>query len=777
MDPFQLSLPALRVLPSLILAAIVAAYLLGRPATHPATRLLGGYFAIEAAILLLSFGHLAILRPVAAYSGVGVDLGFLVELVVLVQFAYAFPQPVAGRAAQRALRVTGLGALLFAGRDVVGAAGALPQFAGVLGAYVLPPGALPAVLVGPIALLDALRPAFNYLLYAWATVILLRQGATVAALTDSRPAWQRAMHPATVAGRAARLFAGVMVGAGICTASAQFLSADLSDLAGLLVLLAFSIVHLNNGAEPSSFRVKLVGISLVTLLVILGLVNIRTLDQADRFYDQAHQAASRQLEMQFAAAAPVAPPEVAYIVRGPALASAPADALRLVYTRDPALSAADLAAPPVPAAGEQRLYRDLAGDRHYLSYAVTSGAVRYEIGYDYAAYRRQMHNAAADLTLILLLATAAILAIFPRFFQVGLVQPLTALQAGVRAVNAGRLDVAVPVQMDDEIGFLTRSFNGMVQSLSTAQAQLRAYATDLEMANAALATINAATSRFVPHEFLRLLGVESIVDVQLGSGVQLTMSVLFADIRDFTHLAEGMSPQENFAFIGAYLQRVSPVIRAHGGFIDKYLGDGIMALFPGGADDAVQAAIALQAAVAGYNDVRGAARRPPIGIGIGVHTGRLMLGMVGEPERMDGTVIADAVNTAARLEGLTRRYDVGLIISGQTRLALADPAAYALRSIGRVQVKGKQQAIALYEVLDGTTAAERARKTAIQADFGQGLDWYQQGRFAEAAACFAAALAHDPSDGPARLYATQATYFNVHGSPPGWMGVDVLHAK
>ena len=281
----------------------------------------------------------------------------------------------------------------------------------------------------------------------------------------------------------------------------------------------------------------------------------------------------------------------------------------------------------------------------------------------------------------------------------------------------------------------------------------------------------------MPHEFLRLLGVESIVDVQLGSGVQLTMSVLFADIRDFTHLAEGMSPQENFAFIGAYLQRVSPVIRAHGGFIDKYLGDGIMALFPGGADDAVQAAIALQQAVAAYNETRQAAQHQPIGVGIGVHTGRLMLGIVGEPERMDGTVTADAVNTAARLEGLTRRYDVGLIISEQTRQALVDPAAYALRAIGRVQVKGKQQPIALYEVLDGTTVRERRRKIASQAEFGQGLVWYEQGHFAAAADCFAAALAHDPTDGPARLYATQAAYFTVHGSPPGWLGVDVLDAK
>ncbi|MDQ2806824.1 MAG: HAMP domain-containing protein [Chloroflexota bacterium] len=775
MDPFQLSLPALRVLPSLLLAGLVAGYLLGRRGARPATRLLGLYFAIETVGLLLGFLHQTILRPAAAYTGVVSDIGFLAELVVLVQFAYSFPQPAWRREARWALLVTGIGALLFAARDLLGAAVAQPQFAGGAGVYVLPPGALIGAMTGVAALLDSLRPLFNYLLYGWAALVLLRQAAAAAPAVP-RAAWQRAVQPTTALGRAARLFAGVVVGAAICTALAQFLSPDLSDLAGLLVLLAFIVVHLNNGAEPSSFQVKLVGISLVTLLVILGLVNIRTLAQADQFYDQAHQDEGRQIAQQLAAGIPpMPPPAVAYIA-----ARAGTGALRLLYARDPALSLPDLAAvaaadPPGPAG--HRLYRDLAGDRHYLSYAATVGNTRYEVGYEYALYRSQMHTAATDLALILLLASGAILGIFPRFFQAGLVRPLTALQAGVRAVNAGRLDVAVPVQMDDEIGFLTQSFNGMVQSLSTAQAQLRAYATDLELANSDLAAINQATTRFVPHEFLQLLGVESIVDVQLGSGVQLTMSVLFADIRDFTHLAEGMSPQENFAFIGAYLQRVSPVIRAHGGFIDKYLGDGIMALFPGGADDAVQAAIALQQAVAGYNTVRCAAARPPIGVGIGVHTGRLMLGMVGEPERMDGTVIADAVNTAARLEGLTRRYEVGLIISEQTRQALTDPAAYALRPIGRVQVKGKEQAVTLYEVLDGIAATERAGKTALQADFGQGLAWYQAGRFAEAADCFAAALAHYPDDGPARLYTTQAAYFTVHGIPPGWMGVDVLDAK
>jgi two-component system sensor histidine kinase ChiS len=173
-----------------------------------------------------------------------------------------------------------------------------------------------------------------------------------------------------------------------------------------------------------------------------------------------------------------------------------------------------------------------------------------------------------------------------------------------------------------------------------------------------LSKINIAYGRFVPHEFLKFLERESIVDVQLGDQVQKEMTVLFADIRSFTSLSERMSPKENFDFLNAYLSRVSPVIRNHNGFIDKYIGDAVMALFPQTADDAVQAAIEMQKQVSLYNSYRQENGYDPIAIGIGLHSGTLMLGTVGESQRMESTVIADAVNLASRLEGLTKVYGV-----------------------------------------------------------------------------------------------------------------------
>ncbi|MDY6940884.1 MAG: CBS domain-containing protein, partial [Cyanobacteriota bacterium] len=205
--------------------------------------------------------------------------------------------------------------------------------------------------------------------------------------------------------------------------------------------------------------------------------------------------------------------------------------------------------------------------------------------------------------------------------------------------------------------------------------------------------LNQAYERFVPRQFLQLLHKRSIIDVELGDRVQEKMSILFCDIRSFTSLSEKMTPEDNFRFINAYLSRMEPAILDNGGFIDKYLGDAIMALFGRNADDAVQAGIAMLDTLNRYNQTRQHPDRPPIRIGIGINTGDLMLGTVGGRTRMDGTVISDAVNLASRLEGLTKNYGVSLLISDRTFLAMKDRSDCDLRLIDRVQVKGKSEMV------------------------------------------------------------------------------------
>ena len=290
---------------------------------------------------------------------------------------------------------------------------------------------------------------------------------------------------------------------------------------------------------------------------------------------------------------------------------------------------------------------------------------------------------------------------------------------------------------------------------TTVVTALRAFRslTQIEASKSELEKIAAASARFVPREFLRFLKIESIVDARLGDSVQAEMTIMFADIRSFTSLSESMSPQQNFDFINSYLSRVGPVIRQYNGFIDKYIGDGIMALFPNRAEDAVQAAIEMQHQVKIYNVHRQNSGYQPISLGIGLHTGTLMLGTIGEAERMESTVISDAVNLASRVEGLTKLYGVGIVASVQTLCRLDDPQHYKCRFLDRVQVKGKQTPVGVFEIYDGDSDTMIQLKAQTQTYFEQGIFLYYQQQFAQARRMFRRVLQVNKSDQAASFYA------------------------
>ncbi|HSH03864.1 MAG TPA: adenylate/guanylate cyclase domain-containing protein, partial [Anaerolineae bacterium] len=222
---------------------------------------------------------------------------------------------------------------------------------------------------------------------------------------------------------------------------------------------------------------------------------------------------------------------------------------------------------------------------------------------------------------------------------------------------------------------------------------------NLEGALAKQTALTKGYSRFVPPEVLRILGKGDITEVVLGDQIQQEMTVMFADIRGFTALSEQMTPQENFNFINDYLSQVSPVIRQNGGFIDKYIGDEIMALFPEGIGDGVATAVAIQREVGRFNERMRAEGLPEIKVGISLHHGLVMLGTVGEEERLEGTVISDAVNVASRLEGVNKELGTKIVISGEALALLGENGGYETREVGAVEVKGKKKALSVFEIL------------------------------------------------------------------------------
>ncbi|TAF33384.1 MAG: response regulator [Oscillatoriales cyanobacterium] len=289
--------------------------------------------------------------------------------------------------------------------------------------------------------------------------------------------------------------------------------------------------------------------------------------------------------------------------------------------------------------------------------------------------------------------------------------------------------------------------------------------------------INAAYGKFVPHDFLRFLGHESIIDVQLGDQIQKEMTVLFSDIRSFTTISEAMTPQENFNFLNSYLGRVSPVIRAHQGFIDKYIGDAIMALFPESADDAVRAAVEMQKQVILYNQHRQRSNYAPITIGIGLHAGTLMLGTIGEEERMESTVIADAVNLASRLEGLTKVYGSGILVTESILERLGDRSQYLCRFVDRVTVKGKTSAVSVFEIYDAETEQSIQLKQETAAAFQKGLEFYVEQKFPKAQKIFKNICETNPQDKLAAIYCQRCLKHQMYGVPEGWSGIECLDEK
>ncbi|MBE9041559.1 response regulator [Oscillatoriales cyanobacterium LEGE 11467] len=267
-----------------------------------------------------------------------------------------------------------------------------------------------------------------------------------------------------------------------------------------------------------------------------------------------------------------------------------------------------------------------------------------------------------------------------------------------------------------------------------------------------LASIYTAYGRFVPHQFLEILQKESILEVRLGDEVQKNMSVLFSDIRDFTSLSEQMTPTDNFRFINSYLSTMEPAILDNHGFIDKYIGDAIMALFGESADDAVRAGIMMLRQLQDYNQNRRKSGYEPIRVGIGINTGDLMLGTVGCERRMDGTVISDAVNLASRLEGLTKQYGVPLLISQNTFLELQNVEDYQIRLVDRVNVKGKTKQVSVFEVFDADAPSLRKGKATTKTLFEQAIVFHHMQAFEEAAEQFKVCVQQVPEDTIARAY-------------------------
>jgi class 3 adenylate cyclase len=345
--------------------------------------------------------------------------------------------------------------------------------------------------------------------------------------------------------------------------------------------------------------------------------------------------------------------------------------------------------------------------------------------------------------------------------------PTREMRGEIRAVGDGRWMFACvpPIATVSDLTSLGLTFSDLPlhfglgdalianEAAQVALSESRQSLEDLRVANAAMAHLNDVFGRFVPRPFLDALGVSSPAHAQLGARASAAATVMFADLRNFTTLSERMEPNEIFAFINSYLAHVAPRIRDNKGFVVHYLGDGILALFEGEPDLAVRAAVQMQDALREAVASGLLARLPEgidVRIGVGLHFGHLELGIVGESGRWDSSIISDAVNTASRVENLTKELGADVLLSGTLRDQLAHPEALTLRRLGLVKVKGRSEQVDVYEVLDAVPADLRAPLVAMRERFEAAVVAHERGDNVAAIQEFRACLAHAPHDRASR---------------------------
>lgn len=377
------------------------------------------------------------------------------------------------------------------------------------------------------------------------------------------------------------------------------------------------------------------------------------------------------------------------------------------------------------------------------------------------AKQRQAMLLAAAVT-----ALAALLGLlFAILVSGGITRPVRRLLEGARAVEAGNLDHTLAVTSKDEIGHLTTAFNRMVEQLRLKEHIRRTF------------------GKYVDPRV-----VEGLIDnpALAAEGQHRTMTVLFCDVKGFTGISEETTSQGLVKIMNRYFSVMSAPIRDHGGIIDKYIGDAIMAYWgPPFTEDADQARLASRAALdmlarvtplkAEFAGLLGMRSLPmPFDIRIGIATGEALVGSVGSEFMMSYTVLGETVNLASRLEGASKTYGTHILASADTVAGAAE--AIETREIDRVIVLGETRAQTIFEII-GRKGEMTPAQNELKARFGEGLAAYRARSWEGARHAFTAALAAVPGDGPSTAFLKRIDAFAAAPPADGWDGTWHLDRK
>lgn len=356
-------------------------------------------------------------------------------------------------------------------------------------------------------------------------------------------------------------------------------------------------------------------------------------------------------------------------------------------------------------------------------------------------------------------ALAAIVGlIFAMLVSSGITRPVRLLLEGTRHVEAGNLDRSITITTQDEIGQLSLAFNRMIEQLRHNE------------------KIRQTFGKYIDPQV-----VKGLIDqpALAAEGKRRIMTVMFCDMKGFSALSEGVTPQGLVKVTNRYLSTMSEPIRNHQGIIDKYIGDAIMAYWgPPFIDEADQARLACVAALDMVKSVATLRQELPellgvrnipteLDIRIGIATGEALVGSIGSEFMMSYTVMGDTVNLASRLEPANKLYGSHALVSEAT--ARGAEAAIELREIDRLFVAGQSQPQTLFEIM-GVKGGLSEPQALLRSRYAEGLAAYRARRFDDARASFNAALAAVPADGPSMALLKRIDGLQANPPPPDWDG-------
>jgi class 3 adenylate cyclase len=288
--------------------------------------------------------------------------------------------------------------------------------------------------------------------------------------------------------------------------------------------------------------------------------------------------------------------------------------------------------------------------------------------------------------------------------------------------------------------------------------------------------LTEAYSRFTPKAYLKFLGHPSILDVKLGDHKIGNMTVLFSDVRSYTTIAEKFTAEENFKFLSNYLEKMTGIVADHNGMVNQLLGDGILAFFDN-PENALKAAIEMQLSLQDYVVKAKNGDSIKITVGVGLHSGDVIIGIVGNDQNMDTAILSDTVNAAARIEGLTKHFGAGILLSETTVDSLNENAKKSLRFVARVQMKGKSIPLGIYECFDGEPEQLKNEKKAGYDQYHQALQNYTSGDFKNAYIEFEMLAKKYKNDLLLNYYKEKANSLLNTNSPDNWSAVEVFDVK